>query len=203
MINWRDVSVRARDHAKKAGFLAGKPNPHSHISKINGEVAEFEEAHSNGNVADILEYKNRIRLLEAGNGTYGALKEYAFEKIMKDTTGDELADAGIHLANFAEGEGVILQRDHFKNHDEILNIASEEKNVYIMINRLYELISVLGKPLIFVAGYAGVHHHADITNCLYAVEFIAKYLEIDLEYHIEEKMAYNIGRPHLHGKNMK
>ena len=198
-INYREIQVKAGEHAQASGFLDGEINYFSLISGVNGEVAEFAEAFEKGKVAELQKYKDKVAMLDSYS-EYGALKDHWFNDLMKDTQGDELADIAIRLCTLAECLGVIIQREHFKNQDQVLNISLDERNVYMMINRLYELVSHVQTPLVVASEYSGHFHHINISNCLYAVELISEYLGVSLEYHIVEKMRYNLGRPRLHGK---
>lgn len=186
-INYRNYAPNAHETEVQQGYWEGKPNLHSLISKINCEVAGFEESYREKNNSNLEGYNLRTSLLNSG-AKNAVIRDHAYKTFLNGTRGDKLAGVAIDLMSFAEGVGVTLQREHFKNNDQILNIALESCNMYIMINRLFALVSDLGIPIVLGNDYYGHFHHDTISNCLHAVEFICKYLDIDLELHIQLKM---------------
>jgi len=168
-------------------------------------VGEFITAFKAGRTANVVGYEsdllNEVCYLLSdtpGNDRF-AQDRKIFQLRMKDTTGDELTDIEMLTLSLAEGWGIKIDSSCFPKSDVVMNLAKSGDNVFIMINRLSLLVSKLaGAPI----GSSGTNPMIQTLFCqvLYSVEFIAEYLDIDLEYHIKHKMNYNAGRPYLHGK---
>lgn len=109
--------------------------------------------------------------------------ECAFEKRIKDSVEDELADAVIRLLDFA---GL---RNLYLNRFALVNVVSKKKT---FTENIYDIVK-------------------DIMNYKYSLEEQVNYaitqvfalayiLNIDLIWHIEQKMKYNQLRDKMHGK---
>jgi len=199
-LNYRELQVAIHDNAVKKGFWE-KPNYHSFVTDIIEEVVEFVKAFNSDKNANVVQYEKWLYNNPESQEVKGKAVRWrnVFEKLMKDTAGDELADVDMLTMSLAEGWGIKIDKSCFPKSDMILNVAASSGNVFMMINRLTYLVSKLaGAP---VGGY-GANPVMQILFCqvLYTVEFIAEYLKIDLPYHIKHKMDYNKDRAHLHGK---
>lgn len=109
---------------------------------------------------------------------------FCFDRLIKDSVPDELADAVIRLLDLA-GLRKIDMNDRFN----IAYVVSYNKS---FIENCYAIIKDI------------VNYRYSFEECLnYALRQIfelAKYYDIDLLWHIEQKMRYNELRPAMHGK---
>ena len=107
-----------------------------------------------------------------------------FEEFIKGTVEEELADAAIRLLDLCGLRRIELENDCL--HDEVLEEYSR-----IFINKTFtESIFNITKNLI----------DRDISYSLIKIFGLAKHLDIDLLWHIEQKQRYNELRPMLNGK---
>lgn len=110
--------------------------------------------------------------------------KYCFEKYIKDTISDELSDAVIRLLDLCGMCKIDLENDCLDN--EVLEEYSR-----IFIGKTFtEAIFNITKNLI----------DRNIVLSFIKIFGLAKHLDIDLLWHIEQKMRYNELRPMLNGK---
>ena len=141
---------------------------------IISELMEAVEADRKGNNADMDafdKYEGRISF------------EENFERHVKDTVADELADACIRIFDLAGYKNIDLGLEAEKTPGIILNGTFTE-NVYKTIHSLVGC-EFLSRCLIL---------------SLIRIFSIADNMNIDIEKHIRLKMEYNSSRPYKHGK---
>ena len=161
-------------------------NKHSLMLVIT-ELSEAVEADRKGRLGDIEYYKllSNKGIVRTGNPEY--FNNVAFVCRIKDSVGDELADAAIRLLDLAGLRNVEVQRIEtmeaayvslFKSmpfteciYDIVMNITKCERTIRPCVN--------LSLAIIFA---------------------LAESRGIDLLWHINEKMKYNELRPNKHGK---
>lgn len=109
----------------------------------------------------------------------------SYEKCIKDSVEDELADTVIRLLDLAGLKGVSMEMC-----DGLVDVKVEELKCTFTEFCLY-LCSLLSRP---------EETLEDKIN--YGIAALTKYAEqkgIDLMWHIEQKMKYNELRPYMHG----
>lgn len=142
------------------------------------EAVEAVEAHRKG---------RRVRINE--RETYELIQRkkfymYAFDNYIKGSVEEELADAVIRLLDLCGLREIKLENDCLD--DEVL-----EEYSHIFIGKTFtESIFNITKNLI----------DRDISYSLIKIFGLAKHLNIDLLWHIEQKMRYNELRENKHGK---
>ena len=121
----------------------------------------------------------------------------SFERYVKNTFEDEMADVFIRILDFASAINV---EDMLGNDVGILDMSDEFKSLfgdYTNAERCFFLTKML-------CGIDENMSDADVANILsYSLSFIleyARFLRIDLRKHISLKMRYNALRPPLNGK---
>ena len=90
------LQQKIHNNAKEKGFWDKKHNFGNDLMLIVGELGECSEAHRKGLNADMVSFE---QALDESNLKY----QQAFEKYMKDTVQDELADALIRILDCAAG----------------------------------------------------------------------------------------------------
>lgn len=128
----------------------------------------------------------------------GAAYAQAFLRIIKDTVGDEIADAVIRLLDLL---GWMLKT---KRTTEILN-ENDLSKVYGILDTPRpgeELTLLLLRIVADTSGYwrLGLLREKGILYAIKSLEQLCDHLGIDLMTHIELKLKYNATRPALHGK---
>jgi NTP pyrophosphatase (non-canonical NTP hydrolase) len=143
-------------------------------------------------------FKGKI-MFERDFNLYSALVEEnvryrnAFEKHIKDTVGDELADSVIRLLDLAGLRGISLELANGDIDDCIEDIAEACKDE-TFTESIYSISTLPVR-------YDGIFDFPTAVNDMILSIFgLAKYLDIDLLWHIEQKMKYNELREKMHGK---
>lgn len=95
-MNLIELQNKIHKNAKEKGFWDMEHNFGNDLMLIVGELGECSESHRKGINADLTSFEDA---LEHSNLTY----DKAFEKYVKDTVGDELADALIRILDCAAG----------------------------------------------------------------------------------------------------
>ena len=143
-------------------------------------------------------FKGKI-MFERDFNLYSALVEEnvryrnAFEKHIKDTVGDELADSVIRLLDLAGLRGISLELANGDIDDCIEDIAEACKDE-TFTESIYSISTLPVR-------YDGIFDFPTAVNDMILSIFgLAKHLEINLLWHIEQKMKYNELREKMHGK---
>ena len=179
-MNFNMYKEEAYRIAKEHGFHEQEYSDDHCKCLIISELMEAVEADRKGLRAD----QGAVKFLKA----YGRLFEKNFLLYVKDTVEDELADACIRLFDLAGVRNIDI---YFAG--QIAAEISPQK-------RFTENILTITR---FISG--GTEGDPDdlmirINYGLSMIFTLAKDLGIDIQKHIELKMAYNSSRPHKHGK---
>ena len=180
------LAKKAFDNAKAKGFH-DKPHTDAHcLMLVACELAEAVEADREGRRSDRRTYN--FLLQEYGE----PLEKHLFEKHIKDTVEDELADAVIRLLDFAGMKGFDIPENYITE-EQIKNEADEVKEW--MINKTFA-------DVVFTSCLVNIESAKENPETLiYAIFVVAELYGIDLIWHIKEKMIYNETREMLHGKS--
>lgn len=118
-----------------------------------------------------------------------------FERDIKDTVEDELADVTIRIFDFCGTFGLDVPAfdnvdDLAANWKELFSDAMLTENAFALVQLCSGVFNELPKN--------------ELSNCmgqiLYFIHFWASHLNIDLVWHVENKLRYNESRERLHGK---
>jgi NTP pyrophosphatase (non-canonical NTP hydrolase) len=184
-----ELIERAHAQAKAKGFWHQERNTGELLMLIVSECGEALEAHRKGRMADVQEYEKQHALMEESGAETAT--NHLFKLFIKDTFEDELADIVIRIADLCGGAKISLEKEptpwtmeYFqpKNVGELLLLVCADITDFYRMNK------------------NDVVKRASLQRALGVVFLIAKLESIDLERHIELKLAYNATRPHLHGK---
>lgn len=160
---------------------------------IVGELMEAVEADRKGRLGK--KCKSRF---EMDYNRYPALVEEekrfkcSFKKNVKDTLPDELSDAVIRLLDLAGLRNISI--DDFP--EEAIYGASESCVGETFTESIYA-ISTLPIRYFYEYNYS---FESQIGHMLLSIFGLAKHMNIDLIWHVEQKMRYNELRPKLNGK---
>lgn len=184
-----------RDQAYKIacdhGFHDKELSNEHFLCLVISELMEAVEADRKG------KYFKGISTFEREFNRYSALVdenkrfECTFEKYVKDTVPDELADAVIRLLDLAGSLDISLddiydfmKEPEYKDWDDALKEMS-------FTERMFSLTSILTED----------RDIAEVIKASIVIIFLnADLLYVDLLWHIEQKMRYNELRENKHGK---
>jgi hypothetical protein len=176
----------------KKGFWKKKGDEGQRLFLVITELSEMCEANRIGYACSPV----ALMQMELLGNTASRLK-YFKEKV-KDSEGDELADAFIRMLDYYKGFG--------------LKISEARINSYIEHNKR-DRMKNLGAELLKLSGLIGRIYAGEIKGEVkketkemlsdYAISrmiWIAQQKKIHLEKHVEYKMWYNATRPKMHNK---
>ncbi|MDO4692958.1 MAG: hypothetical protein Q4A64_08815 [Porphyromonadaceae bacterium] len=183
------LAKKAHAAAVAKGFWDEKHSQEHYLMFVVMDLSGAVEAHQVSHRADYAAHKRALIDPESTEGIIARsmgedlINEIAFEEHIAYTLEDKLADAYIRLLDFAEEFGYDVSPDDFflENRE---HIASLVKSVSFPDN-IFRIAAGIGKE-----------HFEDNTaqGCsfvLSALELLAEFEDIDLLWHIEEKMRYN------------
>lgn len=203
-MNINELITKAHGIAKSKGFWDTERNTGELLMLIVSECGEALESHRKGKRATrewmeaVLRVSDNViggielpdgRRFVPGSQSQTFNERELFDGHIKDSFEDELADIVIRIADLMGGLG--LSPDH------AFDCASIEVDKYNVGSCLLGVVSCM------TAKHTEDTWIADpmqLTIAVGLVQAIAKHEGIDLERHIELKMAYNETRPHKHGK---
>lgn len=149
---------------------------------VISELMEAVEADRSGNYADIEAFeKNEMRELDFREN---------FERYIKDTVQDELADSCIRLLDLAGLRDLDLsgiRTDELESAEGLFNWTFTES--------MYYIVSVIAEKGIM----DWKEFRSYLYTCLGEVMTYCVQHEIDIFWFIEQKMKYNESRPFKHG----
>lgn len=179
------LRYRAYKTACEHGFHEEELSDKHFLMLVITELSESVEADRKGRLGDIEYYKLLSKEHIKSNPEY--LKKLSFNRYVKDSVGDELADAAIRLLDLAGLRDVRIFR---RNTIEDLLCAS------------YSNIEFTECIFGIVSNITMWSEHIDtcISSTLERIFALAESRGIDLLWHINEKMKYNELRPNKHGK---
>ena len=183
-INWNELKDKAHSNAVKHGFWEGRPSDKHFLCLVISELMEAVEADRKGKHADVAKFKewqgNSLALIEETR-----IKRFKedFEAYIKDTVEDELADAAIRLLDLAGAKNLKLNRFCFQN--VVTPKKSFTENIYAIVKDLVNY---------------KYSQEEQVNYALHQIRRLSEILNINLLWHIKQKMCYNEDRENKHGK---
>lgn len=188
-INLNTLRDQAYKTACDHGFHDKELSNEHFLMLVITELAEAVEADRRGKVA-----QRRMFEMNCDTPQEDPIHHwcFCFDHFIKDSVQDELADAVIRLLDLAGLRNIDIEDFTDEGIDDSSESCKDEtftESVYaistIPIRHEYEYGYLLDKRL---------------NNMLLAIFGLAKHLDIDLLWHIEQKMKYNQFREKMHGK---
>lgn len=186
----------AKDCHERAVAKGFWDEPHSvghYLMLVVSELSEAVEADRLGKWVKLTPEQ-----IEELRGLEGAAFAQAFLRMVKDTVGDEIADAVIRLLDLL---GWLLKT---KRTTEVLTEIDLSK-VYGILDTPHpgeELTQLLLRIVADTSGYwrLGLLREKGILYAIKSLEQLCDHLGIDIMAHIDLKLKYNATRPAKHGK---
>ena len=193
-INLNTLRDRAYKIACEHGFHDEELSNEHCLCLVICELMEAVEADRKGRLGK--KCKSRFNI---DYNRYPALVEEekrfksSFEKNVKDSLPDELADAVIRLFDLAGMRNISLEIAT-KDIGDCIDDMAESCKDETFTESIYAISTL---PM----RYDGLYDfHITINDMVLSIFGLAKHLEIDLLWHIEQKMKYNQLREKMHGK---
>jgi hypothetical protein len=183
-MNKNDFSKKAHANAVAKGFWREKMGNEHCLMLVVTEISEMVEADRLGKRADKLGFDTAI-----ANAHKGVVRDdwftYAFNRCIKNSLEDELADVAIRLADLAGALGVEFDRWNPCRYYRAFDRFSFTENAFALVKGLSRDRIAIEKRIQFGLDY---------------IEAWAAQLGVNLDWHIEQKMRYNEAREAMHGK---
>lgn len=169
---------------KVKGFHNEEASNETLIMLVITELSEAVDADRKGKRFSLEEYEYQTMIECQGWLTKEEKFKNVFERKVKDTLEDELADAVIRLLDLAGLRSIYPEEGYYppKVNFSTMNFA---ESVFKIIKWL--IISIKLNPV-------------NLINKVFIIEQLSLYLSIDLWLHVELKLEYNKTRPDKHGK---
>ena len=165
---------------------------------VISELMEAVETDRKGKRANVDRYNKKIANSRICQGLDPDIPkergyEVAYNETIKGSIEEELADAVIRLLDLAGLRGISLELANGDIDDCIEDIAEACKDE-TFTESIYSISTLPVR-------YDGLYDfHTTVNDMVLSIFGLAKYLEIDLFWHIEQKMKYNKLRDKMHGK---
>lgn len=181
-INRQELAKEIHANAVAKGFWDEQLSDRHFLMLAITELSEAVEAHRKERWANREAYQQRM-----SSNLDNLDKRQGFEMYIKDTVEDELADAYIRLLDLVAAREGWLQGNYI---DEALAWATDNKKLPVgtFTEQVYNIVVCMSCAEVVV------------ESALTLIEYVAHHNDIDLFWHIREKMKYNASRPRLHGK---
>ena len=188
-INLNELRDRAYKTACEHGFHDKELSNEHFFCLIISRLGKAVEADRKGKRADRESFKSSYENEEPHDD---ANFKYCFEKYIKDTLPDELSNAVIRLFDLAGLRGISLESASNDINSEYMDdIAC----MYSQLSFTEAIYSIFIKPIVDYKYLSTI-----VNEIIFLIFAFAKHLDIDLLWHIEQKMRYNELRPKFHGK---
>lgn len=172
-MNYNKLAEEAHENAVKHGFWETKVSNEHCLMLVITEIAEMVEAHRVSRKAKTAAYNDMPN------------KQIGFEKFIKNTMEDEMADIVIRLADLAGALGVNFDKMQPCRYYRAFSKFSFTENAFALCKGLSKDAIGIEKRIQF------------------GLDFITKWaqeLNIELAFFVAQKMRYNKIRPYRHGK---
>ena len=188
-MNLNELRDKAYQCAVAHGWHEENLSDEHFLCLVISELMEAVEADRKGKHADRESFKSSYEDEEPHDDVNF---KYCFEKYIKDTIPDELSDAVIRLLDLAGLRNISI--DDFPK--EAIYGASESCVGETFTESIYA-ISTLPIRYFYEYNYS---FESQIGHMLLSIFGLAKHMNIDLIWHVEQKMRYNELRPKLNEK---
>lgn len=188
-----ELIERAHQGSKAKGFWDETPPQGQQLMLVISELAEALEAHRKGKVCTI----------GASSSVFQAdmhpdLFPAEFLTYVKDTVGDEMADAYIRLCDFIGGFAIEVPNEEDMSY-AAADTTPMPRNFGESLIEITGGVSDAWQELRYGKMKADVGMYL-AASCL-AIEKLCKQQDIPLAEHINAKLRYNATRNRLHGKS--
>ncbi len=176
-MNLNKLRDEAHSNAVAKGFWDEQLSDEHYLMLVITELSEAVEADRKGRRADRVLFLDNINTPQPNTSAHWM---YCFDLFIKDTVEDELCDAVIRLLDLAGAKHVNLESaNHWISLYGTQTTRSFTETVFSIATNIHKNSLSMSIALIFK---------------------LANHININLEWHIEQKMKYNQNRERMHGK---
>ena len=197
-MNLNELRDKAYKTACEHGFHDQELSNNHFLCLVISELMEAVEADRKGRRANVDRYNKKIANSRICQGLDSDIPkergyEVAYNETIKGSIEEELVDAVIRLLELAGLRGISLELANGDIDDCIEDMAEACKDE-TFTESIYSISTLPVR-------YDGIFDFPTTVNDMILSIFgLAKHLDIDLRWHIEQKMKYNELREKMHGK---
>ena len=181
------IAIKANEAAKSKGFYDETPNVGQLFMLIISELGEALEADRKGRTYD----KSKGYAL-----TLDSMTVLGFERLVKDTVEDEIADAVIRILDFCGYYGQVINLSRYADMGEFEVVEGENIGSVLL-----DVTTQICKSRAAFTSPYDWEFEAHLHAALLLLFNLASSRGFDLMWHIRMKMEYNATRPTKHGKS--
>lgn len=190
-INLNELRDKAYKIACDSGFHDKELSDRHFLMLVITELSEAVEADRKGKMAQRVMFEENCNTPQKDPEGHWI---YCFNMFIKDSVNDELADAVIRLLDLAGYRNIKIDDLTDEKIEDLSNIFGDKtftEIMYVICSMPHEgdLCNTFKYPLYYV-----------INAMISIIMGLAKYLDIDLIWHVEQKMKYNSLRSKMYGK---
>ena len=178
------INNELRDRAYKCacehGFHETEHSDAHFLMLIVSEMSEATQADRKGQHALVEEFNRTLKVTDFGF-------KNTFERCIKESVEDELSDIVIRCLDYAGNMNIDIDSCSLFSSCHVDSSLSLAENIFAISTIIYE-------PKFSVSLHDKINRVIASTFCL------AELLNVDMVWHIEQKMKYNELRPMLNGK---
>ena len=178
-MNLNKLKEQVYKNALAHGWHDEKHSDAHWLCLVIAELMEAVEADRMGKRADRHQFENYMSLRERSDDEF----IYAFKHGIKDTVEDELADACIRLLDFAGTKSMNID---YMNAGAIITEDYSDRTFTESIFRIVKKVTAF-------------NCNGALLSILAEIFALCHTCNIDIEWHIRQKMRYNRHRPYRHG----
>lgn len=195
-----EYSKKAHEAAKAKGWWDEVKPMETYLMLIISELAECMEADRKGKRANVEYFTKRMAEIEASvsdDRTHENYLNTVFERLfkshIKDSVEDELADAAVRILDLL---GFVCLQEN--DTEEAFRHIEYRFNEVKRSTNIHEIYSLPESLFLIVCAIKDAELWR-LCRVLWLIFTLASQNNVDLLWHIDQKMKYNKTRPHKHG----
>lgn len=186
-MNLNELKDRAYKIAKAHGWHDKKLSDETYLMLIITEIAEAVQADWNGKHANISMFNANCNTPQVRPERHW---KYIYELFIKNSVEDELADVVIRSLDLAGLHSIDLS-DAMSLIDKLTSVICKKETDGTFVELMFELVKIISPE--------DIELNIKVNAILLCVVELCRSKNIDIDWHVEQKMRYNELRPYRHG----
>lgn len=180
-MNLNELRIRAYEIACEHGWHEEEQSDEELLMLVITEIAEAVNADRRNHHADVEAFKKYEDSLDFMQN---------FERQIKNTVEDELADVVIRSLDLAGLHSIDLS-DAMSLIDKLTSVKCKKETDGTFVELMFELVKIISPE--------DIELNIKVNAILLCVVELCRAKNIDIDWHVEQKMRYNELRPYRHG----
>ena len=184
-MNLNELKDRAYKTAKSHGWHDKDLSDETYLMLIITEIAEAVNADRAGKHA----FRDKFEVSLKSDDD-GEMFSMLYEQYIKNTVEDELADVVIRCLDLAGLHSIDLS-DAMSLIDKLTSVKCKKETDGTFVELMFELVKIIFPE--------DIELNIKVNAILLCVVELCRAKNIDIDWHVEQKMRYNELRPYKHG----